>query len=216
VAKRLFDITFALFGLLVSSPLFVVIVCWIGLERDGPVIFRQWRVGRYGEPFELFKFRTMVQEEPGENDVGVTMSGHPRIKRTSGRFLRKTKLDELPQLVNVLRGEMSFVGPRPEIERYVRHYSVEDRQQVLSVRPGITDMAAIRFSREEAMMAGQENAEQFYVESILPAKIALYREYVRKNSFLYDFALILLTVLVLLLPPLRRRLTYTPNAADQL
>jgi lipopolysaccharide/colanic/teichoic acid biosynthesis glycosyltransferase len=206
--KRLFDILFSLFGLLISSPLFAIVGAWIWLEKDGPIIFKQRRVGQHGKVFGLLKFRTMVPEKPGDRDIGVTMSGHPRVKRASGKFLRKTKLDELPQLINVLRGDMSFVGPRPEIERYVQHYSDDDRAQVLSVRPGITDLTAIKFSNEEAMMAGQANPEEFYVQKILPAKVSMYRDYVRNHSFLKDIGLILLTVLVLLVPALRRKMTY--------
>lgn len=207
--KRLFDIIFAVLGLVVTSPVFLLVALWIWLEGDGPVFFRQQRIGRFGRPFDLIKFRTMVPDDGSGGDIGVTMSGHPRVKRLSGRLLRKTKLDELPQLWNVLRGEMSLVGPRPELERYVRLYPERDRDEVLSVRPGLTDWAALQFSDEEAMLEGRDDPEAFYVERILPAKVSLYRKYVRRQSFWYDIGLIALTVLALLLPPIRERLRYT-------
>lgn len=208
MVKRGFDIVFSALGLLAVSPLLLLLGAWILLEGDGPVFFRQKRIGRYGRPFDLIKFRTMVPDDGRGGEIGVTMSGHPRVKRASGRFLRKTKLDELPQLWNVLRGDMSFVGPRPELERYTRLYPAGDREEVLSVRPGITDWAALRFSHEEEMMADCQDPEAFYVERILPAKVALYRAYVRNRSFWYDLGLILLTVFALLLPPVRERLRY--------
>lgn len=209
MAKRLFDIVFAVLGLIVTSPVFLLVGLWIWLEGDGPVFFCQQRIGRFGWPFDLIKFRTMVPDDSRGGDIGVTMSGHPRVTRLSGRLLRKTKLDELPQLWNVLRGEMSFVGPRPELERYVRFYPAHDRDEVLSVRPGLTDWAALQFSDEGAMLEGRDDPEAFYVERILPAKVSLYREYVRRQSFWYDIGLIVLTVLALLLPPVRERLRYT-------
>lgn len=209
MAKRLFDIVFSAMGLVITSPFFLLIAIWIKLEGDGPVFFRQQRVGLGGKSFALVKFRTMVPEAPGEGDIGVTMSGHPRVRRASGKFLRKTKLDELPQLMNVLRGDMSFVGPRPELEKYVEHYPEEDKRTVLSVRPGITDWAAIKFADEEAMMAGRQDPEQFYINSIMPEKVALYRQYVENRSFFYDVGLICLTVTTLLIPGLRKRFRYT-------
>jgi len=209
MAKRAFDIVFSALGLVVAAPLLLLIGLWLRLEGDGPVFFRQERIGRSGRPFELVKFRTMVPEDGISDEIGVTMSGHPRVKRATGRFLRKTKLDELPQLLNVLWGDMSFVGPRPELARYVRFYPEQYREEVLSVRPGITDWAALRFSNEEAMLEGREDPEEFYVERILPTKVELYRDYLRNRSLWYDLGLILLTVMALLLPPIRKRLQFS-------
>ena len=181
LAKRAFDIAAAAVGLVVLAVPILLIALWVRLESPGPAFYRQVRVGRYGRDFRLFKFRTMVTDADRIGDA-LTVGDDPRVTR-AGRFLRDTKLDELPQLFNVLRGEMSFVGPRPEVPEFVAHYSDQERNEVMSVRPGLTDEAAIVFRHESRLLAGQADAKRYYVESILPEKIRLYREYVRQRTF---------------------------------
>ena len=161
VAKRCFDITFSGLGLLALSPLLLVISVLVKVSDCGPAFYRQQRVGRGGVPFRIWKFRTMVvnAEKLG---LSVTKDGDPRITRM-GRLLRKTKLDELPQLWNVLVGEMSFVGPRPEVQRYVDRYSAEQRQ-ILELKPGITDLATLEFRNEEELLATASDTEKLYLE----------------------------------------------------
>lgn len=207
--KRLFDVVSSAIGLLLSAPLLALICLWIWIEGNGPIFFCQRRIGLNEKPFSLIKFRTMVPETETSQDLGITVAGNSRVKRLSGHFLRKTKFDELPQLVNVLKGDMSIVGPRPEVERYVQLYPQEAKCRVLSVRPGLTDLAALRFSDEASVLAGQDDPEAFYIDQILPAKLQLYDEYIRRQAFWYDIGLILLTVCAILLPSLRRRLHRT-------
>lgn len=184
--KRLLDVVGAAVGLVVTSPLFLVAALAVRLESRGPVIFRQERVGRYGESFEILKFRTMRVGVPGTQ---VTSGRDPRITR-SGRWLRSTKLDELPQLLNVVRGEMSLVGPRPEVPKYVAEWPEDARHLVLSVRPGITDPASIEFRREAEVLAEADDPERHYVDVILPRKVSLYCDYVRTRSFSGDLRVI--------------------------
>lgn len=184
--KRTLDVIAALVGLVVASPLLLVAAMAVRLESAGPVIFRQERVGLDGKTFEILKFRTMRAGAVGSQ---VTAGGDPRITR-SGRWLRSTKVDELPQLVNVLRGEMSLVGPRPEVPKYVDQWPEEARRLVLSVRPGITDPASIEFRREAEELAAVEDPERHYVDVILPRKVALYSQYVRTQSFRGDLRII--------------------------
>lgn len=205
MSKRLFDVVGAALGLLLCLPLLLIIGLWLWWEGGGPVLFRQTRVGRGGVLFRLAKFRTMVPPTHGDKDIGITMIGHPRLRRASGRFLRKTKLDELPQLWNVLRGDMSLVGPRPELEKYVALYSQAEREEVLSVRPGMTDRASLQFSDEQSLLGAGEDPEEIYARHILPAKIALYRDYVRNHTIWIDIGLILRTVAALCVPRLRDR-----------
>jgi len=187
-------------ALIVASPLLLLIAAAIKLTSPGPVLFRQPRVGRGGRSFAIWKFRTMVE---GAHDRGpaITASGDPRVTPV-GRLLRRTKLDELPQLVNVWRGEMSLVGPRPEVPRYVAGYSEEDRS-VLAIRPGITDLASIAFRDEESVLAQFADREQAYVHVLLPRKLALAREYLRRQSFKLDLELLLRTLLVVVQPNAR-------------
>lgn len=184
--KRLLDVVGAAVGLVVTSPLFLVAALAVRLESRGPVIFRQERVGRYGESFEILKFRTM---RVGVSGTQVTSGRDPRITR-SGRWLRSTKLDELPQLLNVVRGEMSLVGPRPEVPKYVAEWPEDARHLVLSVRPGITDPASIEFRREAEVLAEADDPERHYVDVILPRKVSLYCDYVRTRSFSGDLRVI--------------------------
>ena len=190
--KRLFDLLLSLLGLVVCAPLFAGVMIWIRLDSAGPVFFRQVRVGLNGRLFRIHKFRTMVVNAEARGPQ-VTVGEDSRITR-SGRFLRKYKLDELPQLIDVLLGNMSLVGPRPEVPKYVAHYPAGVRELVLSVRPGITDFASIEFRDENALLQGAANPEQVYVEQILPIKLQLYLRYVEQRSLWLDIRLIAQTV----------------------
>lgn len=190
--KRLFDFTASLAGLILLSPLLVATMLAIRLESPGPVFFLQERVGLEGRRFNIIKFRTMRQSAPAEGPQ-ITIGQDPRIT-SIGYTLRKFKLDELPQLINVLRGEMSLVGPRPEVPTYMAHYTPAQRAIILSVRPGITDFAAIEFSDEADILAGAADPEVAYVQEIMPRKFALYERYVRERSFWLDLKLIAWTM----------------------
>jgi lipopolysaccharide/colanic/teichoic acid biosynthesis glycosyltransferase len=190
--KRMFDLIFSSLGLLLFFPLFLVISVAIRLDSPGPVFFRQVRVGRYGRPFRIFKFRTMYAgSETGGRKI--TVGDDPRVTR-AGRFLRRLKLDELPQLFNVVKGEMSLVGPRPEVPRYVEFYPEEIRRQVLSVRPGITDIASIKYRDESTLLAGAADPEGMYVNVVLPEKLKHYVRYVSERTLWLDFRIVLLTL----------------------
>jgi lipopolysaccharide/colanic/teichoic acid biosynthesis glycosyltransferase len=191
VAKRLFDFLASSVGIILLTPVFLVIVVVIKLDSPGPVFFRQQRVGRGGKIFKIYKFRTMHVDA---EKVGgpLTVGRDPRITR-GGFWLRKLKLDELPQLVNVWRGEMSLVGPRPEVPKYVAFYSPEQRK-VLQVRPGITDLASIEFYDENQLLQGSEDPEALYVTQIMPRKLALNMEYLAKQNVVFDVSIILRTL----------------------
>ena len=190
MVKRLFDIVASGCGLLVLSPLFVVLAIWIKLDSKGPVFYRQVRVGRNNKDFKLFKFRSM---RVGADKQGlITVGGHdPRITR-SGYFIRKYKLDEFPQLINVFIGDMSLVGPRPEVRKYVDMYTPE-QMRVLSVRPGITDLASIRYRNENELLEQAENPDEYYEQVIMQDKLRINLEYVENNSFWNDIKLIFMT-----------------------
>lgn len=192
--KRLFDIVASGLGLIVLSPLFLILAIWIKLDSKGPVFYRQVRVGWKNKDFRIFKFRSMrVGADKGSL---VTIGGHdPRITR-SGYFIRKFKFDELPQLINVFTGDMSLVGPRPEVRHYVDYWTPE-QMHVLDVRPGITDPASIKFRNENELMEKAEDPEKYYIEVIMQEKIRLYLEYVEKHNFFYDIALIFKTFWVI-------------------
>ena len=192
--KRLFDIIAGGFGLILLSPLFFILAIWIKLDSKGPVFYRQVRVGWHNKDFRIFKFRSMkIGSDKGSL---VTIGGHdPRVTR-SGYFIRKFKFDELPQLINVFLGDMSLVGPRPEVRHYVDYWTPE-QMHVLDVRPGITDPASIKYRNENELMEKAEDPEKYYIEVIMQEKIKLYLEYVKKHSFLYDFKLILKTFWVI-------------------
>lgn len=189
--KRLFDLLSALLGIIVLSPGLLVIALIVKAGSSGPVIYRQERIGRDFRPFVIYKFRTM---RPGADADGntCTITGDPRVT-AAGRWLRRSKVDELPQLFNVLKGDMSLVGPRPEVARFVEMFK-DDYKVVLGVRPGITDYAAIAYSDEEEALARYPDPEKAYVTRILPAKIALYRKYIAGQSFRTDFGIILATL----------------------
>jgi lipopolysaccharide/colanic/teichoic acid biosynthesis glycosyltransferase len=189
--KRLFDIVASALGLIVLSPLFLILAIWIKLDSKGPVFYRQVRVGLHNKDFRIFKFRTMRQG--ADNGSLVTIGDRdPRVTR-SGYFIRKFKLDEFPQLINVLVGDMSFVGPRPEVRHYVNYWTPE-QMHVLDVRPGITDMASIKFRNENELMAKAEDPEKYYIEVIMQEKLKLYLEYVDHHSFFGDIGLIFKTI----------------------
>ncbi|CUJ32098.1 sugar transferase [Achromobacter xylosoxidans] len=189
--KRLFDFVVSLLGLIVLSPLFLVIAVAIKRDSPGPVFFRQVRVGKDGRTFRIHKFRSMTVSTAG-NSKEITVGGDARITRT-GAWIRHWKLDELPQLIDVLAGSMSVVGPRPEVPRYVALYPDAQRRVVLSVKPGITDLASIQFRHENELLARASDPEQAYREQILPEKLRLQSEYVRTRSFIGDMKILVAT-----------------------
>jgi lipopolysaccharide/colanic/teichoic acid biosynthesis glycosyltransferase len=189
--KRTFDIIVSFLGLLVLTPLLLLLAVVIKLDSPGPIFFRQERIGRGFRPFFIFKFRTMVQNLSDQGRL-ITVGDDPRITRV-GRFLRKSKFDELPQLINVLKGDMSLVGPRPEVRRYVELFR-KDYEQILKIRPGITDLASLKYHDEAVLLKRFENPEVEYCSRILPDKISLSKEYVKKSSFIFDLALIVKTL----------------------
>jgi lipopolysaccharide/colanic/teichoic acid biosynthesis glycosyltransferase len=189
--KRVFDIVFSFIGLLLLQPLFGVTAMMIKFDSTGPVFFRQGRVGRHFRRFVIYKFRTMVVDAE-KKGLRITSAGDHRVTRV-GKVLRKFKIDELPQLFNVLKGDMSFVGPRPEVEEYVKLFE-EDYREILKRRPGITDVSSIIFREEEAVLKHQADPEEYYKTILLPEKIRLSKEYIRNSSFLYDLKLILNTL----------------------
>jgi len=178
-------------ALVISSPIFALMI--IIVRRDGgPAFFRQERVGQGGRLFRIFKFRSMV---PQAEKLGAQVTGaaDPRITKV-GRFLRRTKLDELPQWINVFLGQMSLVGPRPEVPRYVERWPEADRREILKIKPGITDYATFYYSDEQAVLARAENPEKTYLEEVMPHKLRLYRQYLQDRSFGLDLRLLLATL----------------------
>lgn len=194
--KRVFDILFSLIGLIVLSPAIALISLVIKIDSAGPILFKQKRVGVGGVPFDIFKFRTM-RVASAEVSLQITVGYDPRITK-AGFFLRHWKLDEIPQLLNVVRGEMSFVGPRPEVPKYVALYPDHLRNIVLSVRPGITDPCSIALRSESDLLAVAKDPERFYVETLLPRKLQLASDYVNERSMLSDIMIILQTIGVIL------------------
>jgi len=191
VIKRGFDVLASLAGLVLLSPVLAVVALAIKLTSPGPVFFRQERVGRGFRRFEILKFRTMVPDAPKLGGQ-LTAGEDPRITRV-GRLLRKTKLDELPQLINVVKGDMSFVGPRPEVPRYVEIFR-DDYRELLTVRPGITDLASLKYRDESEVLGRSSDPETTYVEQVLPEKIALGKQYLRRSSLWFDVGLIFKTL----------------------
>ena len=194
-AKRAMDIVISAAALCVLWPVLLLIALAIVVDDPGPVFYRQVRVGRGGKPFRIFKFRTMVVDAD-KKGLSITVGRDSRITRV-GAFLRKTKLDELAQLLNVLMGQMSFVGPRPEVPRYVELYTPYQRQ-VLLVRPGITDYASIAYRNENDLLAGAKDPERMYIETVMPDKIELNMRYLREISPLADVRLILKTIIAVI------------------
>lgn len=193
--KRVLDLGLTLAALPLALPLMAAIAVWVRLDSPGPALFRQQRVGLGGQLFRIHKFRTMH----ARNGAGpeVTAAGDARITR-AGRWLRRTKLDELPQLIDVLKGDMSLVGPRPEVPRYMAMYADGVRERILSVRPGITDRAAIEFRDEERLLAGSDDLETAYVQRVMPVKQAYYLDYVERHSVAGDVRILLDTLKALL------------------
>lgn len=190
--KRIFDFITSLCGLVVLSPMFIVVAVLIKKEDGGSVFFRQIRVGQNGKLFKIYKFRTMV-ENAERLGAQVTKGDDPRITKI-GKVLRKYKLDEFPQLINVLKGEMSLVGPRPEVPKYVRFFE-EDYREILKVKPGITDYASLEYKDENELLKGSDDPERVYLEKILPKKIEYYKKYLKEISFFTDLKLILRTIM---------------------
>jgi lipopolysaccharide/colanic/teichoic acid biosynthesis glycosyltransferase len=191
--KRALDIAAALTGLLLLAPLFGVMAVMIKLDSPGPVFFKQQRIGKGFRPFWIYKFRTMSEGAP--TALSLTVGADPRITRV-GKYLRASKIDELPQLLNVLKGDMSLVGPRPEVPGYVELFR-RDYEHILKVRPGLTDLASVKYSDEASILGQSENPEGEYVRRLLPDKIHLAREYIRRSSFMFDMRLIFETVIKL-------------------
>lgn len=188
--KRGFDVVSSFLGLIFLLPIFVCVAIWIKLDSSGPVFFRQVRVGRFGIPFRIHKFRTMAVN--AESVGRLTVGADSRIT-SSGRFLRKTKLDELPQLIDVFLGRMSLVGPRPEVSEFMNLYPANQREKILSVRPGITDRASIEMVDENDILGGYDDARQAYIDVIMPIKAKFYCDYVDTRNFIEDIKIIFLT-----------------------
>lgn len=197
MAKRVFDVMVSVSALLVLAPLMLIVAVFVQLSSPGPIIFRQERFGRGMRPFTIYKFRTMVNDA-ASNGGAITCGDDPRITQV-GHFLRAAKIDELPQLINVLRGEMSLVGPRPEVRRYVEMFQA-DFYEILAVRPGITDLASIAYRNESELLGQAIDPQADYINRILPDKIRLAKEYLRKSSLLYDVHLIVKTLIAVIRP----------------
>ena len=192
ITKRIFDFLISLLGIIILSPIFILVSIAIKLDSSGSILFLQKRVGRYGKEFNIYKFRTMVTdaEKLGKQ---ITVGNDSRITKV-GAFLRKYKIDELPQLFNVLRGDMSLVGPRPEVPKYVNLYNDEQRK-VLNVRPGITDMASLRYKDENEILGKVDNPEEYYINVIMKDKLSLNIQYIEKSNVFFDIYLIVKTIL---------------------
>jgi len=208
--KRAFDVGGAALGLLVTAPLLAIISVLIKLDSRGPILFKQERIGKGFRPFFIYKFRTMVEDAP-QRGGALTVGHDPRITRV-GSILRQTKFDELPQLINVLRGDMSLVGPRPEVPRYVKLFA-KRYETILTVRPGITDPASLEYRDESAILAVSDDPEGEYVRRILPDKLRLAEEYVRRCSLYMDMMLIFRTLLKLIRKTSHEAYSLSPTSA---
>lgn len=192
IIKRIFDFTFALFGLILLAPVFLLISLLIKSTSSGPIFFRQLRIGQYEQPFLIHKFRTMIVDAEAKG-LKITVGNDPRVT-SIGRFLRRTKLDELPQLIDVLSGKMSLVGPRPEVPDYIQYYPLPVRGIIFRVKPGITDWASIKMIDESQILAQSAAPEQAYIEKILPIKLAYAVKYVKTRSLSNDIKIIFITI----------------------
>ena len=189
--KRVFDILLAVMGLVLLVPLIAIMALLIKLDSKGPVFFKQERIGRRFRPFHIYKFRTMRHDRSRESEL-ITVGADSRITHVGG-FLRRTKLDELPQLINVLKGDMSFVGPRPEVPKYVQVFR-RDYEDILRVRPGITDLASLKYRDEASLLDKSDNPEEEYVSHVLPDKIEMAKVYLQHSSFMFDLTVIAKTL----------------------
>lgn len=196
MAKRLFDLAGAALALLLLAPLLAAVALWVKLDSPGPVFFRQERVGRHGRPFRIHKFRSMAADAPARG-LPLTVGADPRITR-AGAFLRRTRIDELPQLWDVLRGEMSLVGPRPEVPRYVAHWPADLRASLLALRPGLTDPASLAHIDEASLLAAAADPEREYIQRIMPAKLQLSAAYAARATLASDLTVLLQTLARLL------------------
>jgi len=190
--KRLFDTFFSFLGLIMLSPAFLIISFLIRVSSSGPVFFRQERVGKNGKIFKIYKFRTMQKDAPYIGNKFATPKDDPRITKV-GYILRRTNIDELPQLINIIRGEMSLVGPRPEVPEVVNLYEKEYKK-ILLIKPGMTDFASLEFRREDDILASAKDAYRYYIQEIVPKKLELNFKYLEKQSFLLDTKLIFKTI----------------------
>lgn len=192
IIKRIFDFFAALIGIIILSPILIIVSIAIKLDSQGNIMFLQKRVGKDGKEFNIYKFRTMVTnaEKLGKQ---ITVGKDNRITKV-GAFLRKYKIDELPQLFNVLKGDMSLVGPRPEVPKYVALYN-EEQRKVLSVRPGITDLASLKYSDENDILGKVENPEEYYINVIMKDKLSLNLQYIEKSNLFFDISLVIKTIL---------------------
>lgn len=197
IVKRLFDIIVSALGLVILSPILLVVSLCILFESGRPVIFKQERLGKCWKRFNIYKFKTMNSQRVS-GQAGCTANNDNRVTRMGG-YLRKYKLDEIPQLVNVLKGDMSFVGPRPELAKFAEHYH-EKYDRILEVRPGITDLAAVQYRNENVLLNGvySDDLERIYLNEILPKKLEYSLEYLKKRSFYYDLKLIFQTIFVVI------------------
>jgi len=189
--KRVFDVIISSLGLLLLAPAFLIVALITKLDSRGPVFFKQARIGREFRPFLIYKFRTMVADAASRGGA-LTVGIDPRVTRAGG-ILRSTKIDEIPQLINILKGDMSFVGPRPEVPEFVELFR-SDYEEILRVRPGLTDLASLKYRNEAMILAQAENPHEDYLKRVLPDKIRLAKEYIRRSSFLFDLGLIFRTV----------------------
>ena len=186
MTKRIIDLLLAGTALVILSPLLLILAAWVGLSSKGGVFYRQERVGRYGKPFQLIKFRSM---RPASDQKGLLTVGNDQRITPVGHILRKYKLDELPQLWNIIKGEMSIVGPRPEVQKYVDYYSPEQKK-VLELRPGLTDYASLEYFEEARLLAESPNPEQTYIQEVMPAKLNLNLRYLAEQSLVTDLKII--------------------------
>ncbi|MDC4250803.1 sugar transferase [Clostridium perfringens] len=192
IAKRTFDLFFSLIGIIITIPILILVSIMIKLTSKGPIIFKQERVGKNKKIFYIYKFRTMTDCDDKASDRQVTVINDQRITRI-GRILRKYKIDELPQLYNVLKGDMSFVGPRPEVKKYVKFYE-EEYDEILKIKPGITDLASIEYIDENTIISKYSDPEKVYIEEVLPKKLMLNKRYIEEMSIKNDILLILKTI----------------------
>lgn len=188
--KRTVDIIFSLIWIIILSPIYMILSLIIKIDSKGPVLFKQKRIGLHGKPFYIYKFRTMHTD--ASIDLKITPENDNRITQI-GKYLRRYKLDEIPQLFNVIKGDMSLVGPRPEVPEYLCYYS-DDFNRILNVKPGITDLASIKYRNESQLLANRENVAEYYINTILPDKMRMNFEYINKRSLYFDFLIIIKTI----------------------